>query len=262
MSPSRERTQGTRIDVRRIVVAVSTQFVSLLRHQLAAYASDDWPLLCPVDSFEHVQHALRTGIDDLIIDPVSWPNAHGMCDDHMMQLASGWKASHPRARVVVYTAPEANRVAIVRRLLSLLPAIWRDAPQQAAIESIASTVTGAILWPQGDRLLALLDEVRRSPAMWTPKRIAAELCCSQKTINRYLAARGLPSLAQFLRDARGAYALALLNQRVFSPAEIAELCGWTDPRSVRRALGAQKRRVQELDDDTVSVWSLSREPTP
>ncbi|WP_309670831.1 hypothetical protein [Gemmatimonas sp.] len=256
MTPLRDRPQGTRIDTRRMVVAVSTQLFSLLRLQLAAYASGDWPLLCQADSLDDVQHALRTGCDDLIIDPVSWPNAHGMSDEQLMQLASGWKASHPRTRVVVYTAPEANSVAIVRRLLSLLPAIWRDAPLQAAIESIASTVCGAHRWPQADRLRALLDDVRRSPAMWTTKRIAAELCCSQKTINRYLAASGLPSLAQSIRAARSAYALALLNQRVISAAEIAELCGWSDPRSVRRALRAQKL-LQKLDDDSVPVWSLS-----
>lgn len=199
------------------------------------------PCLCRAGAIEEVVRALHAGIDDLIIDPVCWPRRGGISEDEIATLVHESQKLKRPPRTIVYSRDVGSQAHTIQRLMAWVPAIWRRAPDELALPCVAAKAR-SVHDASDDRATLLrtiesvIEESLRNPAHSSPKQIAARVGRSEKTVNRYLRSLGKPSLAALVREARCAYASELSRTHGGNAHALAQMCGWTDARALRRAL--------------------------
>lgn len=109
---------------RRVVMATDSDLAALIERQATAGCSPA-PIYHRAVTLDDLVTALRAGMDDLVIDPVEWPDPEGMNDDSITMLADTWTSSTQQPRVVIYSRSSSGSHDLVRRLLAILPAFWR-----------------------------------------------------------------------------------------------------------------------------------------
>lgn len=226
--------------MRRLLLALQVEDSNILQERLSIslrYGTE----IHRVETLADLLNSKLTGDDVSLVGPLTGPEL-GFSSADSVLLVEYFRRLKIFPYVVIYLDDIGIITQPIRYLLANIPVMLCTSLDEVAaalcfaFEYRRNDQSGLLVKNDLTKIMQILDEVLCEPADWTPKRIAARVGLSEKTINRYLFKCGFPSLARQIADARYKLARQLIDQTKHPYNHVARLCGWTDVRSLRRSL--------------------------